>query len=235
MKTLKNALISLILIVVVLIGASRIFNFELPSFGSSSSSTKPASVDSRQNIRYFNFVSDTDNKDVSSELFINYLNETCRPNEVDFTNSLLQTTITNANQETQIVGDALKLFQTKELGLRVGSAKALGRFGVNCANNYKWNCAKIRATNYNRLKTAPEEDGTFIFNKHTGGSAYKLNNSENVVLPMNEDLKVADDIIEKEFSFSDYQTTLEFVGVVGRPCILTLELWTDTSLLEVDM
>ena len=239
MKTLKNALISLILIVVVLIGASRIFNFELPSFGSSSSSTKPASVDTRQNIRYFNFVSEVDNKEVSHD-FIKYLNETCQPSEVDFADSLLQTTaeVTNTGTgqvETQIVDDSIKLFQTKELGLRVGSSKALGRFGVNCANNYKWNCAKIRATNYNRLKTAPEEDGTFNYSKQSGGSAYSLNGSDNVALPMNEDLKVADEVIEKTFSFDSYQSTLEIVGVVGRPCLLSLELWTDTSLLESEM
>lgn len=240
MKTLKNALISLILIVIILIGASRLFNFDLPSIGSSSSSsTAQPSVDTRQNLRYFNFVSNIDNKDLSKD-FIKYLNEICQPDDVDFAASLLQTTaeVTNAETgsvETKVVDDSIKLFQNKELGLRVGSSKALGRFGVRLANNYKWNCAKIRATNYNRLKTAPEEDGSFAYSKQTDGSAYKLNNSENVVLPMNEDMKVADEIIEKEFSFTDYQTTLEFVGVVGRPCILTLELWTDTSLLEIDM
>lgn len=39
MKTIKNALISIILIGLILIGASRLFNFELPAFGSSSSTT----------------------------------------------------------------------------------------------------------------------------------------------------------------------------------------------------
>ena len=240
MKNLKNALISIVLIAIILIGASRIFNFDFPSFGSSSSSTPtPASVDTRQNLRYFNFVSNIDNKELSND-FIRYLNETCQPDDADFAASFLKTTaeVTNTGTgqvETQVVDDSIKLFQNKELGLRVGSSKALGRFGVKLANNYKWNCARIRATNYNRLKTAPEEDGSFAYSKQTDGSAYKLNNSENVVLPMNEDMKVADEIIEKEFSFTDYQTTLEFVGVVGRPCILTLELWTDTSLLEVDM
>lgn len=237
MKTLKNALISLLLIVVVLIGASRIFNFELPSFGSSSSSTKPASVDTRQNLRYFNFISNVDNKDLSEEL-INYLNNTCQPDDVDFASSYLSTTIEDSSSgtpTTKVVNDSIKVFQNKELGLRVGSSKALGRFGVKLANNYKWNCARIRATNYNRLKTAPEEDGTFNYSKQSGGSAYSLNGSDNVALPMNEDLKVADEVIEKTFSFDSYQSTLEIVGVVGRPCLLSLELWTDTSLFESEM
>ena len=238
MKTLKNALISLILIVIILIGASRLFNFDLPSIGSSSSSsTAQPSVDTRQNLRYFNFISNVDNKDLSEEL-INYLNNTCQPDDVDFASSYLSTTIEDSSSgtpTTEVVNDSIKVFQNKELGLRIGSSKALGRFGVNLANNYKWNCAKIRATNYNRLKTAPEEDGTFNYSKQSGGSAYSLNGSDNVALPMNEDLKVADEVIEKTFSFDSYQSTLEIVGVVGRPCILTLELWTDTSLLEVDM
>ena len=89
--------------------------------------------------------------------------------------------------------------------------------------------------NYNRLKTAPEEDGTFIYNKQTNGSAYKLNGADNVVLPINEDLKVADDIVETNFTFKSYQTTLQFIGIFGRPCILSIELWLDTSLLEVDL
>ena len=238
MKTIKNALISIVLIGIILIGASRLFNFDLPSIGSSSSSTPtPASVDTRQNLRYFNFVSNIDNKELSKD-FIRYLNETCQPDDVDFASSYLSTTIEDSSSgtpTTKVVNDSIKVFQNKELGLRIGSSKALGRFGVKLANNYKWNYARIRAVNYHRLKTAPEEDGSFAYSKQTDGSAYKLNNSENVVLPMNEDMKVADEIIEKEFSFTDYQTTLEIVGVVGRPCILTLELWTDTSLLEVDM
>lgn len=238
MKTLKNALISLILIVIILIGASRLFNFDLPSIGSSSSSsTAQPSVDTRQNLRYFNFISNVDNKDLSEEL-INYLNNTCQPDDVDFASSYLSTTIEDSSSgtpTTKVVNDSIKVFQNKELGLRIGSSKALGRFGVNLANNYKWNSAKIRATNYNRLKTAPEEDGTFNYSKQSGGSAYSLNGSDNVALPMNEDLKVADEVIEKTFSFDSYQSTLEIVGVVGRPCLLSLELWTDTSLLESEM
>ena len=238
MKTLKNALISLILIVIILIGASRLFNFDLPSIGSSSSSsTAQPSVDTRQNLRYFNFISNVDNKDLS-EVLIDYLNNTCQPDDVDFASSYLSTTIEDSSSgtpTTKVVNDSIKVFQNKELGLRIGSSKALGRFGVNLANNYKWNCARIRAVNYHRLKTAPEEDGTFNYSKQSGGSAYSLNGSDNVALPMNEDLKVADEVIEKTFSFDSYQSTLEIVGVVGRPCLLSLELWTDTSLLEVDM
>ncbi len=238
MKTLKNALISLILIVIILIGASRLFNFDLPSIGSSSSrSTAQPSVDTRQNLRYFNFISNVDNKDLSEEL-INYLNNTCQPDDVDFASSYLSTTIEDSSSgtpTTKVVNDSIKVFQNKELGLRIGSSKAIGRFGVNLANKYKWNCARIRAVNYHRLKTAPEEDGTFNYSKQSGGSAYSLNGSDNVALPMNEDLKVADEVIEKTFSFDYYQSTLEIVGVVGRPCLLSLELWTDTSLLEVDM
>lgn len=45
MKTIKNALISIVLIGIILIGASRIFNFDLPSIGSSSTST-PAPITS---------------------------------------------------------------------------------------------------------------------------------------------------------------------------------------------
>lgn len=238
MKTLKNALISLILIVIILIGASRLFNLDLPSIGSSSSSsTAQPSVDTRQNLRYFNFISNVDNKDLSEEL-INYLNNTCQPDDVDFASSYLSTTIEDSSSGTptaKVVNDSIKVFQNKELGLRIGSSKALGRFGVNLANNYKWNCARIRAVNYHRLKTAPEEDGTFNYSKQSGGSAYSLNGSDNVALPMNEDLKVADEVIEKTFSFDSYQSTLEIVGVVGRPCLLSLELWTDTSLLESEM
>lgn len=238
MKTLKNALISLILIVIILIGASRLFNLDLPSIGSSSSSsTAQPSVDTRQNLRYFNFISNVDNKDLSEEL-INYLNNTCQPDDVDFASSYLSTTIEDSSSGTptaKVVNDSIKVFQNKELGLRIGSNKALGRFGVNLANNYKWNCARIRAVNYHRLKTAPEEDGTFNYSKQSGGSAYSLNGSDNVALSMNEDLKVADEVIEKTFSFDSYQSTLEIVGVVGRPCLLSLELWTDTSLLESEM
>lgn len=238
MKTLKNALISLILIVIILIGASRLFNLDLPSIGSSSSSsTAQPSVDTRQNLRYFNFISNVDNKDLSEEL-INYLNNTCQPDDVDFASSYLSTTIEDSSSGTptaKVVNDSIKVFQNKELGLRIGSSKALGRFGVNLANNYKWNCARIRAVNYHRLKTAPEEDGTFNYSKQSGGSAYSLNGSDNVALSMNEDLKVADEVIEKTFSFDSYQSTLEIVGVVGRPCLLSLELWTDTSLLESEM
>lgn len=238
MKTLKNALISLILIVIILIGASRLFNFDLPSIGSSSSSsTAQPSVDTRQNLRYFNFISNVDNKDLS-EVLIDYLNNTCQPDDVDFASLYLSTTIEDSSSgtpTTKVVNDSIKVFQNKELGLRIGSSKALGRFGVNLANNYKWNCARIRAVNYHRLKTAPEEDGTFNYSKQSGGSAYSLNGSDNVALPMNEDLKVADEVIEKTFSFDSYQSTLEIVGVVGRPCLLSLELWTDTSLLESEM
>lgn len=238
MKTLKNALISLILIVIILIGASRLFNLDLPSIGSSSSSsTAQPSVDTRQNLRYFNFISNVDNKDLS-EVLIDYLNNTCQPDDVDLASSYLSTTIEDSSSgtpTTKVVNDSIKVFQNKELGLRIGSSKALGRFGVNLANNYKWNCARIRAVNYHRLKTAPEEDGTFNYSKQSGGSAYSLNGSDNVALPMNEDLKVADEVIEKTFSFDSYQSTLEIVGVVGRPCLLSLELWTDTSLLESEM
>lgn len=47
MKTLKNALISIVLIGIILVGASRLFNFELPSIGSSSNSTStPAPITS---------------------------------------------------------------------------------------------------------------------------------------------------------------------------------------------
>ena len=43
MKTIKNALISIVLIGIILIGASRLFNFELPSIGSTSPNTSSIS------------------------------------------------------------------------------------------------------------------------------------------------------------------------------------------------
>lgn len=230
MKTLKNALISLILIVIILIGASRLFNFDLPSIGSSSNSStqQPDSVATKQNIRYFNFISNVNTQDISKN-FIQYLNENSQPNDVEFASSFLQTNIDGST-----VDDSMRLFQSKELGLRIGSSTALGRFGVNLANDYKWNCAKVRAVNYHRLKTTHEDDGSYIYSKQSGGSAYSLN-GKNATLPINADLKIADETIETSFTFSSYQNTLEIIGVIGRPCFLSLELWTDTSFLEVDM
>ena len=91
---------------------------------------------------------------------------------------------------------------------------------------FTFNRAKVKAVNYHRLKTIAEEDGSFNYNKQTNGSAYTLNEKA-VSLPMKDDLKVADDVIESTFEFDTAQTTLTIQGTSGRPCLLSLELWTE--------
>ena len=179
------------------------------------------SIETRKNLTTFNFVTTTDNKDLSSETtFINFLNG-CNENNKQIFGKLLTTT-SNANT----VPYAIKLYQSKELGLRLGSSSSLGGFGINMAEDFTFNRAKVKAVNYHRLKTIAEEDGTFNYNKQTNGSSYTLNEKA-VSLPMKDDLKVADDVIETTFEFETAQTTLTIQGVTGRSCLLSLELWTE--------
>lgn len=179
------------------------------------------SVETRKNLTTFNFVTTTDNKDLSSETtLVNFLNG-CNENNKQIFGKLLTTT---SNEKT--VPYAIKLYQSKELGLRLGSSSSLGGFGINMAEDFTFNRAKVKAVNYHRLKTIAEEDGTFNYNKQTNGSSYTLNEKA-VSLPMKDDLKVADDVIESIFEFDTAQTTLTIQGVTGRSCILSLELWTE--------
>ncbi len=178
-------------------------------------------VETRKNLTTFNFVTTTDNKDLSSETtFINFLNG-CNEDSKQIFGKLLTTT---SNEKT--VPYALKLYQSKELGLRLGSSSSLGGFGINMAEDFTFNRAKVKAVNYHRLKTIAEEDGSFNYNKQTNGSSYTFNEKA-VSLPMKDDLKVADEIIESIFEFDTAQTTLTIQGVTGRPCLLSLELWTE--------
>lgn len=179
------------------------------------------SIETRKNLTTFNFVTTTDNKDLSSETtFINFLNG-CNEDSKQIFGKLLTTT---SNEKT--VPYAIKLYQSKELGLRLGSSSALGGFGINMSEDFTFNRAKVKAVNYHRLKTIAEEDGTFNYNKQTNGSSYTLNEKA-VSLPMKDDLKVADDVIETTFEFETAQTTLTIQGVTGRSCLLSLELWTE--------
>lgn len=179
------------------------------------------SVETRKNLTTFNFVTTTDNKDLSSETtLVNFLNG-CNENNKQIFGKLLTTT---SNEKT--VPYAIKLYQSKELGLRLGSSSSLGGFGINMAEDFTFNRAKVKAVNYHRLKTIAEEDGTFNYNKQTNGSSYTLNEKA-VSLPMKDDLKVADDVIESIFEFGTAQTTLTIQGVTGRSCLLSLELWTE--------
>lgn len=179
------------------------------------------SIETRKNLTTFNFVTTTDNKDLSSETtFINFLNG-CNEDSKQIFGKLLTTT---SNEKT--VPYAIKLYQSKELGLRLGSSSALGGFGINMSEDFTFNRAKVKAVNYHRLKTIAEEDGTFNYNKQTNGSSYTLNEKA-VSLPMKDDLKVADDVIETTFKFETAQTTLTIQGVTGRSCLLSLELWTE--------
>lgn len=178
-------------------------------------------VETRKNLTTFNFITTTDNKDLSSETtFINFLNG-CNEDSKQIFGKLLTTT---SNEKT--VPYAIKLYQSKELGLRLGSSSSLGGFGINMAEDFTFNRAKVKAVNYHRLKTIAEEDGTFNYNKQSNGSSYTFNEKA-ASLPMKEDLKVADDVIETTFEFETSQTTLTIAGTSGRPCLLSLELWTE--------
>ncbi len=179
-------------------------------------------VETRKNLTTFNFVTTTDNKDLSSETtLINFLNG-CNEDSKQVFGTLLTTT----TSDEKTVPYAIKLYQSKELGLRLGSSSAVGGFGINMSSDFTFNRAKVKAVNYHRLKTIAEEDGSFNYNKQTNGSAYTLNEKA-VSLPMQEDLKVADDVIESTFEFETTQTTLTIAGTSGRPCLLSLELWTE--------
>ena len=177
-------------------------------------------VETRKNLTTFNFVTTTDNKDLSGETtLINFLNG-CNEDSKQVFGTLL----TTSNEKT--VPYAIKLYQSKELGLRLDSSSAVGGFGINMAEDFTFNRAKVKAVNYHRLKTIAEEDGTFNYNKQTNGSSYTLNEKA-ASLPMKEDLKIADDVIESTFEFETAQTTLTIAGTSGRPCLLSLELWTE--------
>lgn len=218
-KNVKNIILS-VLCVAALGGLSSIIikNNNKPS---NEPSISVPDVETRKNLTTFNFVTTTDNKDLSSETtLVNFLNG-CNENNKQVFGKLLTTT---SGENT--VPYAIKLYQSKELGLRLGSSSSLGGFGINMSSEFTFNRAKVKAVNYHRLKTIAEEDGSFNYNKQTNGSAYTLNEKA-VSLPMKEDLKVADDVIESTFEFDTAQTTLTIQGTSGRPCLLSLELWTE--------
>ena len=217
-NTITNIILS-VLCIAALGGLSSVIikNSNKPS--NEPSISVPA-VETRKNLTTFNFVTTTDNKDLSSETtLVNFLNG-CNEDSKQVFGKLL----TTSNENT--VPYAIKLYQSKELGLRLGSSSALGGFGINMSEDYTFNRAKVKAVNYHRLKTIAEEDGSFSYNKQTDGSSYTFNEKA-ASLPMKDDLKVADEVIESIFEFDTAQTTLTIQGVTGRSCLLSLELWTE--------
>ena len=190
----------------------------------SNQNKKPSSETTytRKDLVAFDFVTSTDNKDLSGSetTVVNFLNS-CNKKDKQVFGSLLTTT-----NDDKTVPYAIKLYQSKELGLRLGSSNSLGGLGINMAEDYTFNRAKITAVNYHRLKTIAEEDGTFNYNKQTNGSSFTFNDNL-VTLAMNEDLKVADEKVTSTFSFAEAQNIMTIQGVTGRPCLLSLELWTE--------
>lgn len=180
----------------------------------------------RKNLATFNFVTTSDNVSLDTqEKVIAFMSATTTNNKASIFGTLLETEV-EENNVKRTTPYAIKLFQSKELGLRVGSSSALGGLGISMNDGFTFNHARVSATNYHRLKTAAEEDGTFNYSKNANGSSYTLN-SKPVSLPANADLKVADDVIETTFEFETEQNTLTIAGTSGRPCILSLELWTE--------
>ena len=180
----------------------------------------------RKNLATFDFVTTSDNVSLDTqEKVIAFMSATTTNDKASIFGTLLETEI-EENNVKKTTSYAIKLFQSKELGLRVGSSSALGGLGISMNDGFTFNHARVSATNYHRLKTAAEEDGTFNYSKNANGSSYTLN-SKPVSLPANADLKVADDVIETTFEFAVEQNQLIIAGTSGRPCILSLELWTE--------
>ena len=219
-KTIIGVAVSVLAITATV---SIIKNINKP--GNDPSISVPA-VENRKNLATFNFVTDSDNYQLDTQdKVIAFMSATTTNDKASIFGKLLEIEVAQ-NGVKQNVPYAIKLFQNKELGLRVGSSGALGGLGINMNDGFTFNRAKVKAVNYHRLKTIAEEDGTFNYNKQANGSSYTLN-SKPVSLPTNANLKVADDVIETTFGFETEQNTLTIAGTSGRPCVLSLELWTE--------
>ena len=185
-----------------------------------------AEQEQKKSLATFNFVTNSDNVSLDTQgKVIAFMSATTTNDKASIFGTLLEIEV-EQNGVKQNAPYAIKLFQSKELGLRVGSSGALGGLGISMNDGFTFNRAKVKAVNYHRLKTAAEEDGTFNYNKQSNGSSYTLN-SKPVSLPTNANLKVADDVIETTFEFAAEQNQLIIAGTSGRPCILSLELWTE--------
>lgn len=219
-KTIIGVAVSVLAITATV---SIIKNINKP--GNDPSISVPA-VENRKNLATFNFVTDSDNYQLDTQdKVIAFMSATATNDKASIFGTLLEIEV-EQNGVKQNAPYAIKLFQNKELGLRVGSSSALGGLGISMNDGFTFNRAKVKAVNYHRLKTIAEEDGTFHYNKQLNGSSYTLN-SKPVSLSTNADLKVADDVIETTFAFDTEQNTLTIAGTSGRPCILSLELWTE--------
>lgn len=169
--------------------------------------------ETRENLRTFDFTT-TSSGELTSQSLITFLNAANKEEETVFSS------VVKDEDENPYIA---KVFKDSELGLRLGSSSATGHFSVDFEDDFTFTHVKVKAVNYYRMKT----DGSKTYNKQASDSVFQINDADEITLEGDDDNTVAYDVVTEELKFDEKQDVLTIVGVEGRPCILSLELWSE--------
>ena len=182
-----------------------------------SSETPIEEVDTRANLRTFDFTSE-EHKSLNQESLITFLNSSNQEEKVVF-DEVVYYGVEGSNGHYVCIN----VEQDEEHGIKLGTLTQSGEFCVTCVDGYEFSHCKIIAQNY----CDKETDGTYT--KESGGSALEVCNYWTMNLPKKASNTEPDDIITQEFAFNPLANSFMLRSTKGRPCILGLELYVKAS------